>query len=528
MRILLIAPAVLAALMANAANAARIELPPLAEAKQAVRAAASGGVQQIGVERSIDAATSAAAMQAMQWNRTPEGGLSGRISVAASGAAALRVGIAVRAPPGAMLKMGPAPAVDARAAVEATRRWGLYWGPVSSGGETLIEMLLPAGMTREAVALSVRSVSHLSIDPAHTRSAGGLAKSAGSCERDVMCVAQASPALQRASRAVAKIVYTRDGATYACTGTLVEGADAAARTPFMITAKHCIDSPAVAATVNSYWFLEARHCGEGDTPVPVTLASGANLEYASAVNDVSVLRLAEPAPAGAGFVRIDAAAMAMGDSAVALHHPQGGTKKISTGIVVDPEGVAGRSVAVSWLVGTTEPGSSGSGLFSDHDGEYRLRGVLRGGSASCENSGELVDPANRDIYARLDPDIDALAKMVRLPGPERGDYSDLWAVTNDPANGITIAQRPSGAVFAVWFTYDGAGNPAWLMMPAATWSGADEFSGTVHHVARPGAVADVKPVGEALFSFQGRDNGTVRLRLGGGPERVLQIRRHDF
>jgi hypothetical protein len=437
------------------------------------------------------------------------------------------VGLALQAPPGTRLQVATLPSFDAQPAVEATRRWGLYWTPVTSGEEATVTLTLPPGTDPQAVVLAIRSVSHLAIDPARMTAAGG-AKVGGSCERDVACVAQAAPALQRASRAVAKIVYTRDGASYACTGTLVEGADASARVPLMITAKHCIDSPASAATLNSYWFLEAARCGDPTLPQPVVLAGGAQLEYASAINDESVLRLADAAPEGAAFVRVDAAAMAMGDTALALHHPHGGPKKASTGIVIDPEGATGRSLTVSWLVGTTEPGSSGSGLFSERDGEYRLRGVLRGGSASCENSGELVDPANRDVYARLDPDIDALAKMVRMPGPERGNYSDLWAVTNEAGSGITIAQRPWGAVFAVWFTYDGAGNPAWLMVPSGTWSGPDAFSGAVHQVTRPGGVPAPEVVGDASFSFIDRDHGTVRLRLGGAPERVLQIRRHDF
>src|SRR5690606_15683897 len=49
-----------------------------------------------------------------------------------------------------------------------------------------------------------------------------------------------------------------------------------------------------------------------------------------------------------------------------------------------------------WSQGTTEQGSSGSGLWNE---SRRVVGVLSGGSAACSGS---VDDGRSDFYARLD------------------------------------------------------------------------------------------------------------------------------
>jgi hypothetical protein len=220
--------------------------------------------------------------------------------------------------------------------------------------------------------------------------------------------------------------------------------------------------------------------------------------------------------------------MAMGEAAVGLHHPQGDLKKLSVGVVADPTSDTGRTVAMSWITGTTEPGSSGSGLFSEKNGQYVLRGALRGGSASCANSGALDDLANRDFYSRLDGEVDAISKLVRSADAPRLDYSDLWAVTSEAANGVTITQRASGAVFVVWFTYDADGSPAWLMMPSGAWTSATSFAGTLYRATRHGTAPTQETIGRVTFEFAAADRGRMEVQLAGQAPRSMDVQRHVF
>jgi len=82
--------------------------------------------------------------------------------------------------------------------------------------------------------------------------------------------------------------------------------------------------------------------------------------------------------------------------------------------------------AVGWLSGTTEGGSSGSGLFvRGGDGRYRLHGGLYGGYAACSNSGNLAATQNRDWYSRLDlvfPRIEQYLAPVAAPRRRNGAH----------------------------------------------------------------------------------------------------------
>jgi hypothetical protein len=86
-------------------------------------------------------------------------------------------------------------------------------------------------------------------------------------------------------------------------------------------------------------------------------------------------------------------------SVVGIHHPAGDVKKISFfhgnltmscyyGMCRKPN----HWKVEPWTLGTTEPGSSGSALFSDR---HQVIGQLHGGSASCMN------PKGRDLYGAL-------------------------------------------------------------------------------------------------------------------------------
>ena len=114
------------------------------------------------------------------------------------------------------------------------------------------------------------------------------------------------------------------------------------------------------------------------------LTAGATYIYNNPGADVLLLRLNDPAPAGAFFAGWDPNAIPVGASVITIHHPEGDLKKVSEGSVLrysSPPVLGGATAPFSevrWGSGTTEGGSSGAGLFTFDGSQYLLRGGLWG------------------------------------------------------------------------------------------------------------------------------------------------------
>jgi len=355
----------------------------------------------------------------------------------------------------------------------------MYWTPVTEGDTQVVELWLPDG-SATTPRVEIASVSHLLGAPSTLFKSTGNG-SAQACEENVACVASNNPALARAASAVAKLLYTDNGVSYLCTGTLVSDADGASQVPYLLTAAHCVGSQAAAASLNTFWFFESASCNGKDAATYKQLSGGATLLFADDATDVALVRLQDAAPAGAWFAGWDAGLLASGTPIVSLHHPGGDVKKVSLGRALDAIGTAPMSfTGVAWSTGTTEGGSSGSGLFTFDGHEYVLRGALRGGSASCASSGRIDDPSNRDYYSRLDLAATPLAKWLTGPTGPLDDYAGLWFDPEEPGWGLSIVQDTAGHVFATWYAYDAESRPTWLVMPAGAWTGATTFEGALY------------------------------------------------
>ena len=442
------------------------------------------------------------------------GGWAARISVTSPGAAALRVGLVVKGAPDVleMRVQGNAPrastlaAADGRALREAMAAYGVYWTPVTAGETQLVELFVPSAVAPSRVRLQATTVSHLEALPATGLKAGGGAL--GTCHENVACVASINPAVATASRAVAKLVYTKNGATFLCTGTLInDGGES--EVPYLYTAAHCLDSQAAAATLNSLWFFESADCGGQVMADDRQLTGGASLLWSDAATDVALVRLADRAPAGAWFSGWDATPLAGGTPMIGVHHPMGDLKKLAIGTLV-PDADA-RFLDAAWLSGTTEPGSSGSGLFTLSGGEYLLRGGLRGGTASCASTGDLANKANRDVYSRLDEALPTLRKWLGAGPMPVEDFSGLWYDADEPGWGLSITQSPDGATFVTWYTYGADGNSTWYFAPTVTWTSGVALEAALYRARGSwnGAPYDPSLVSSARA-------GTLRLQFGHG------------
>lgn len=475
-----------------AGSTARIDLPALDLARvaelQKRNARRDNIATQIGVGRDITDASVQAKLDNLRWTPVP-GGSVARFEVDSPDALGLRAGLKlVSLPRGVELRFAGSLAPERVVLVPAAEAKslandGLYWSPVTDGGVQTIEIFAPTGVDTGSVRLELPHVSHLLTNSLERFSLAKIGES-GSCNVDTVCrVGTLGQNFVNAKNAVARMSFTEGTSTYTCTGTLLNDTDNSSQIPYFYSADHCISTQAVANTLNTFWGYEATTCGGLTAAANTVLAGGADYLYSqdgSTGTDGLLLRLRGTPPSGAYFAGWDANQVTDGTEVLAIHHPAGDVKMSSIGQKITQDSV---NIEVGWTSGTTEGGSSGSGLFTSSGSGYALRGGLYGGYASCANTGNLNNTENRDWYSRLDvmyPNI----QQYLAPGGGGGagpsyDYSGAWYVPAESGWGLTVLQYNGGeTLFVLFFIYDSTGKPQWYELDAS-WTADDVRSGNV-------------------------------------------------
>jgi hypothetical protein len=101
------------------------------------------------------------------------------------------------------------------------------------------------------------------------------------------------------------------------------------------------------------------------------------------------------------------------------------------------------------------------------------------------------------------------------------DYTDLWWNASESGWGLTLAQHGDN-IFGVWFTYDAAGKPLWIVLPGVNFTSNNSFSGTLYTTTGPPldnvpfdpSHVVVTPVGSAFIAFNGH-SGTFTSTVHG-------------
>lgn len=455
---------------------------------------------QIGVGRDIADAGVQAKLNRLRWTAVP-GGSVARFEVDSPDALGLRAGLQlVNLPKGVELRFAGSlapervvlvPAEEAKSLANA----GLYWTPVTDGGRQTIEIFAPTGVDTADVRLGLPQVSHLLTNSQEQFSIAKGIGDSGSCNVDTVCrVGTLGQNFVNAKNAVARMTFTEGGSSYTCTGTLLNDTDDSTQIPYFYSADHCISTQAVANTLNTFWGFEATTCGGLTAAANTVLAGGADYLYSedgSTGTDGLLLRLRGTPPAGAYFAGWDANQVTNNTEVLAIHHPAGDLKMSSIGYKLSQDGT---SIETWWQSGTTEGGSSGSGLFTSSANGYALRGGLYGGFAACNNSGGVNNVAppgsanagdpNRDYYSRLDVMYPHIAQYLAPdpgtdPGPTR-EYTGAWYVPAESGWGLTAFQfnNASKNLFVLFFIYDSTGKAQWYELDGG-WSANDVRSGNV-------------------------------------------------
>lgn len=373
-----------------------------------------------------------------------------------------------------------------------------------------------------------------------SRALSGLTKTlakAATCSDEVACLPDPPPHFVNAARSVVRLTMTRSGSSYNCTGTLINDTNFATQVPYVLTAAHCVDSAATAATVNAFFFYQAATCGGSALTNAVQIGSGAHLMYVNTTTDVALLRLNEPAPAGAFFSGWDPTPLAEGNCMVMIHHPDGGPKAYSVGTVVPTSlenDFTGDHQLVTWRTGSSTGGSSGAPMHSLQNNEFLVHGLLHGGRALCAFSGQLESPLNRDFFARLDKDAPGLRAVLQRAAAPLFDYSDVWVPTDELGWGMAIYQGDDDRMLIAFYTQDADGLPIWYLSLGGRWTSTTRFEGDMALVQNSPALGPYDPsqlattlAGSLVINFTNQESAEMTFRIGSG-SRSKSMKRFRF
>lgn len=315
------------------------------------------------------------------------------------------------------------------------------WTPVIESSEVTVEINVPSKL-KHLLKFDFAEVNqgYRGIDKA------SLAKS-GSCNNDVVCP-EGDP-WRNEIRSVAR--YTISGA-FLCTGSLVNNVKQNRR-PYFLTANHCNITPGTSPTLVFYWNYETTTC-QADPPDGSLnqFQTGSSYRASYAPSDVALVELdSVPDPAynvhWAGWDNRNIVPI----SAVAIHHPAGDEKRISfdndpltvTNYLQDNTTASGTHLRVGdWEDGTTEGGSSGSGLWNAN---HHIVGTLHGGHASC------TAPDAADWYGRFhlqwEGDGTPHGQLKAWLDPDDTSATTLDGVDACTAPTVSISNPPATANF---------------------------------------------------------------------------------
>jgi Tol biopolymer transport system component len=271
---------------------------------------------------------------------------------------------------------------------------GVFWTPPVRGDQVIIEYQEPVGVGSHGVPFKVNEVSHVYKDVFSTDDPAGV------------CNLEVPAEWANVAKSVGLLDFMTDQGEAVCTGTLLNDADTT-QDHHVLTANHCIDAEFEAQSLTIYWNYNTGDTPPGGTPT----TNGAHVLTTSNGLDFTLLHLTGALPGGLFFSGWDASAVSTGTSVTGIHHPQGSHKRASFG-ATNPDcdsqlpSSCSNFTGVTWSQGTTEEGSSGSGIWTGTPENAKLVGTLLGGFAACNN------PSGTDFYSRFSVVYQSIAQFL--------------------------------------------------------------------------------------------------------------------
>ena len=386
----------------------------------------------------------AAAMPA--WVRL-DGGYLSRARVSSSGAAGLRTRLDLGAMPGVMeVRVRGGDRVETMALDPDNGPQA--WTPWTEGDTQEIEIYSAVAPADDA--LRVGAVVHFTASP--------FAKAAGACTVSTSCStgnATLDAAMAQAKKSVMKLTFIDAGGSFLCTGTLLQTERAPA--PYVVTANHCIDNAASAASISTWWFYESLGCGSGGlNPNWVQVGGGMQMVFGNFNVDSTLLLMNGTPPAGAVYAPFTRQHLASGAQILSLSHPDGDTSRLAQGNIRTELRLIGRPqdvYAVRFTRGIIQGGSSGSGLFTLSGGALQFAGVLSGTTVNQPGGMSCSNPDEDALYSRFDifgPQIDQYIRVAaQAPDDAPNRPQDLFGFAPDANNPTNTPINQRGSVLAI-------------------------------------------------------------------------------
>ncbi len=291
---------------------------------------------------------------------------------------------------------------------------GGLWTPSVGGPEIRLEVEVPDG---SKARFTVDQVAEILTPALRLTVAADF-----SCFVDGRCVDPGQfPGVDLVRRAVAHLEFPSDepGFFGICTGGLINDSVSATVVPYLLTANHCISTPAKAAAVEAFWDYARTECGG---PAPFLSRSqrsnGATLVATSPSSDFTLLRLGQ-IPSGRVLLGWTTAPVTSGTHLYRLSHPASGTSSIAFPQVFAETVVDGtlpqsgswprpRFIYARQLEGGMWGGSSGSPVVLANG---QIVGQLSGAVGrqqpdSCDFQSGIVDGAFASSFTSLRPFLD--------------------------------------------------------------------------------------------------------------------------
>ena len=243
------------------------------------------------------------------------------------------------------------------------------------------------------------------------------------CWLDVMCY----PAWLTASHAVGRLDRVQNRDSGFCTGQLLNATNGDL-TPYLLTANHCLSTPAAAQSTWIRWFYQTPGCdGTPPNPLGVAASGGCTLLAHNASSDFTFLMVDGTLPGGLYWAGWYAGAVSTGTAVTCIQHPLGSWKRISFGSTVQDR--YPNFTTVQWSDGVTDHGSSGSGLLLT--GTQQLIGQLQGGASYCDVPPEV----GLDHYGKFSATYPSIAGYLAGGSDDALEPNDLCATSRSIGTG---------------------------------------------------------------------------------------------
>jgi V8-like Glu-specific endopeptidase len=430
-----------------------------------------GPKRRIGVHREISS------LNRGTWTELPDGSAIWRLSIHSDQATALRVEFSNFEIGSGKLWVHSDGSSDGPYTGSGPYDNGEFWSSTIEGEAAVVEYE-PADAADRSLPFHIHRISHQSFRVSDTP-AGAPVDPAASCNLDVNCYSDWATTKKSVAHIQFEETQGSEQGTFLCSASLVSTRDNSFK-PYLLTAGHCIHDEAAARSLQTFWAYESDKCNAGPPTSRGTLNSqngGHLLAWGTIEQGDYSLVLLPNVPSGVVFSGWDTSDPDVGAPVTGIHHPMGSYKRIAFGSTAPSITVSiGQDPApaelyhlVGWDTGLTEPGSSGSPLFS-------APGVIVGmltygpaipGEELCTIGGAAGYAKFSNAYRFLQPFLENFPFTQLTPSASKVQF------TGRNHSIIGSASQP------VTLTVEATNNVPWSARADAPWIQLSQNSGTL-------------------------------------------------